>query len=122
MRHALQDAPKTGQHTVEDALRDEALSYFFPGETDITCTPTTGEAPATGGWGIPATRRPWPARSSGSGGLSQQQQPQERQYQRQQQGWQEYGNNITCSSCRHLYVTGNTLPANCMTPALHPFA
>ncbi|GIL44285.1 hypothetical protein Vafri_1797 [Volvox africanus] len=34
-------APKTGQHTVEDALRDEALSYFFD-SSDLKTTPTTG--------------------------------------------------------------------------------
>lgn len=34
-------APKTGQHTVEEALRDEALSYFFDSK-EIKCTPTTG--------------------------------------------------------------------------------
>lgn len=37
-----QDAPKTGQHTVEDDLRDEALSYFFAPEQQPVTKPTTG--------------------------------------------------------------------------------
>ena len=35
-------APPTGQHTVEDDLRDEALSYFFRPEQQATTSPTTG--------------------------------------------------------------------------------
>jgi hypothetical protein len=35
-------APPTGQHTVEDDLRDEALAYFFRPEQQATTTPTTG--------------------------------------------------------------------------------
>lgn len=38
----VQDAPKTGQHTVEEDLRDEALSHFFAVEQQPTTTPTTG--------------------------------------------------------------------------------
>jgi hypothetical protein len=34
-------APKTGQHTVEDDLRDEALSYFFD-SSEVKTSPTTG--------------------------------------------------------------------------------
>ena len=37
----LQDAPKTGQHTVEDVLRDEALALFF-NDNELKCTPTSG--------------------------------------------------------------------------------
>lgn len=35
-------APPTGQHTVEDDLRDEALSYFFKPEQQARTAPTTG--------------------------------------------------------------------------------
>lgn len=35
-------SPPTGQHTVEDDLRDEALAYFFKPEQQATTTPTTG--------------------------------------------------------------------------------
>ena len=35
-------APKTGQHTVGDALRDEALALFFEDPASVRCTPTTG--------------------------------------------------------------------------------
>ncbi|KAG2486656.1 hypothetical protein HYH03_014712 [Edaphochlamys debaryana] len=38
---AAAPAPKTGQHTVEDALRDEALSLFF-NSSELKTTPTTG--------------------------------------------------------------------------------
>jgi len=39
-----QDAPKpkTGQHDVEEELRQEALSFFFAPEAGATCSPTTG--------------------------------------------------------------------------------
>lgn len=37
---ALQNAPKTGQHTVEDTLRDEALALFF--DKEAKTRPTTG--------------------------------------------------------------------------------
>ena len=33
-------APQTGQHTVEEKLRDEALSLFFKEPSAVTCTPT----------------------------------------------------------------------------------
>ncbi|KAG2434962.1 hypothetical protein HYH02_012158 [Chlamydomonas schloesseri] len=35
-------APKTGFHTVEDALRDEALAKFFDNPASLKVTPTTG--------------------------------------------------------------------------------
>jgi hypothetical protein len=35
-------APPTGQHTVEDDLRDEALGYFFRPEQQASTAPTTG--------------------------------------------------------------------------------
>jgi hypothetical protein len=35
--------PKTGFHTVEDALREEAISLFF--DQELQATPTTGGAP-----------------------------------------------------------------------------
>lgn len=42
MQVAAATAPPTGQHTVEDDLRDEALSYFFRPEQQAVTTPTTG--------------------------------------------------------------------------------
>uniref|UniRef100_A0A0G4FSN8 Protein kinase domain-containing protein n=1 Tax=Chromera velia CCMP2878 TaxID=1169474 RepID=A0A0G4FSN8_9ALVE len=40
---ALQNAPKTGQHSVEDDLRDEAISLFFQGDDlPVKTTPTSG--------------------------------------------------------------------------------
>jgi hypothetical protein len=38
-------APKTGFHTVEDALRKEAIALFF--DQELQATPTTGGAPAS---------------------------------------------------------------------------
>ncbi|KXZ47215.1 hypothetical protein GPECTOR_37g221 [Gonium pectorale] len=38
---AAPSAPKTGQHTVEEALRDEALALFFESE-ELKTTPTSG--------------------------------------------------------------------------------
>jgi hypothetical protein len=38
----LQDAPKTGQHSVDEDLMDEALSYFFTPEQQAATSPTTG--------------------------------------------------------------------------------
>ncbi|KAJ9510591.1 hypothetical protein QJQ45_027463 [Haematococcus lacustris] len=35
-------APKTGHHIVESALREEALSKFFPENLNLTCSPTSG--------------------------------------------------------------------------------
>jgi hypothetical protein len=35
-------APPTGQHTVENDLRDEALGYFFRPEQQASTAPTTG--------------------------------------------------------------------------------
>lgn len=35
-------APKTGQHTVQDNLRDEALALFFDDVSALNCTPTSG--------------------------------------------------------------------------------
>lgn len=37
-------APKTGQHTVPDSLRDEALAKFFDNVPAIKCKPTTGQS------------------------------------------------------------------------------
>lgn len=39
---ARDSAPKTGQHVVGDALRDEALSFFFPPGAVAKCEPTSG--------------------------------------------------------------------------------
>jgi hypothetical protein len=38
----LQNAPKTGQHSVEEDLMQEALSFFFTPEQQAATTPTTG--------------------------------------------------------------------------------
>lgn len=38
----LQDAPKTGQHSVEQDLMQEALACFFTPEQQAATAPTTG--------------------------------------------------------------------------------